>query len=92
MIHDLLPLALRGAERCSHRLLTVGVVAHDVEKLPGRTRHATPKSVDEGGARRPVLKRRDGVVVSRVGELGAALGEVLYVLAKTLPQLVLVVT
>jgi hypothetical protein len=67
------------------------VVARDVEELRGRARHATPESVDEGGACCPVLKRRDGIVVSHAGELGAALGEASYVLVKTLPRLLLAV-
>jgi hypothetical protein len=48
--------------------------------------------MDEGGARRTVLKRRDGTVVCCAGELGARLGEASYVLAKTLPRLLLAVT
>jgi hypothetical protein len=48
--------------------------------------------VDEGGAHRAVLKHRDGIVVRRAGELGAALGEAPYVLAETLPRLLLAVT
>jgi hypothetical protein len=92
MVHDLFPLALRGVERRSNRLLTVGVVARDIEEFTSRTRHATPESVDEGGTRHPVLKCRDGVVVGRAGELGAALGEASYVLAETLPRLLLAVT
>jgi hypothetical protein len=55
-------------------------------------RHAMPESMDEGGARRAVLKRRDGVVVCRAGELGAVLGEASYVLAETPPWLLLAVT
>jgi hypothetical protein len=41
--------------------------------------------VDEGRARRAVLERRDGIVVGRTWELGAAHGEALYVLAETPP-------
>jgi hypothetical protein len=67
------------------------VIACDVEEFPCHTRRATPESVDEGGACRPILKRRDGVVVRRSGELGAALGEASYVLVKTLPWLLLAV-
>jgi hypothetical protein len=48
--------------------------------------------MDEGGARRPILKRRDGVVIGGARELGAALGEVSCVLAETLPQLLLAVS
>jgi hypothetical protein len=44
--------------------------------------------VDEGGA---VLECRDGVVVGRTGELGAALGEVLDVVAQAFTQLLLAV-
>jgi hypothetical protein len=55
-------------------------------------RGITPKSVDEGGTCRSVLKYQDGVVVGRARELGAALGEPPYVLAKTLPRLLLAVT
>jgi hypothetical protein len=84
MVHDLFPLALRGVEHCGHRLLAVGMIAHDVEEFPRRAWHATPKSMDEGGTRRRVLEHRDGVVVGRAGELGAALGEASYVLAKAL--------
>jgi hypothetical protein len=68
------------------------VVAHDVEELAGRARHAASESVDEGCARRAVLERRDGVVVDRTSELGAALGEASYVLTETLPRLLLAVT
>jgi hypothetical protein len=67
MVHDLFPLALRGIERRGHRLLAISVVARDVEEFPRGTRHATPESVDEEGTHRPVLKRRDGVVVCRAG-------------------------
>jgi hypothetical protein len=55
-------------------------------------RHATPESVDEGGAHRSVLKRLDRVIVCCARELGAALGEASYVLAKTFPRLLLAVT
>jgi hypothetical protein len=82
---------LRGAQRRGDRFLAVGVVARDVEELVGRARHAVPESVDEGRARRAVLEHRDGVVVCRAGELGAALGEASYVLAETLPRLLLAV-
>jgi hypothetical protein len=47
--------------------------------------------VDEGLARRAVLEHRDGVIVGRTGELGATLGEASYVLAETLPRLLLAV-
>jgi hypothetical protein len=67
------------------------VVAHDVKDLASRAWHATPKSVDERCARCPILKRRDGIVVGRAWELGVALGEALYVLAKSLPRLLLAV-
>jgi hypothetical protein len=50
------------------------MVARDVEELTGRTRHTTPEPVDEGGARCPVLKCRDGVIIGRTRELGAAIG------------------
>jgi folate-dependent phosphoribosylglycinamide formyltransferase PurN len=80
MVHDLLPLALRGVKRCGDRFLAIGVVARDVKELAGCTRHAVPESMDEGCACHVVLQRRDGVIVSRTGELGAALGEVSYVL------------
>jgi hypothetical protein len=61
------------------------VVARDVEEFASRARHAVPESVNKGRACRAVLKRRDGVVVGRAGELGAALGEALYVLTETSP-------
>jgi hypothetical protein len=67
------------------------VVARDVEELASRVRHAAPESVDEGRARHAVLEHRDGVVVGRTGELGAALGEVPYVLAETSPRLLLAI-
>jgi hypothetical protein len=47
---------LRSVERRDNRFLTVGVVARDVEELASRMRHAAPNSVDEGRARRAVLK------------------------------------
>jgi hypothetical protein len=67
------------------------MIACNVEELTGRTRHATPKSVDEGSAHHPVLKCQDNVVVGRAGKLGAAVGEASYVLVKTLPRLLLAV-
>jgi hypothetical protein len=87
VVHDLLPLSLRGVQRRTHRLLAVGVVAHDVEEFTGPAWHATSESVDEGGASCSVLKCRDGVVVSRARKLDATLGEASYVLAETLPRL-----
>jgi hypothetical protein len=82
---------LRGVERRGDRFLVIGMVAYDVEELAGRAGHAAPKSMDEGRARRAVLECRDGIVVSRTGELGATLGEASYVLAEALPRLLLVV-
>jgi hypothetical protein len=41
VVHNLLPLSLRGVERRSNRFLTVGVVAHDVEELAGRASERT---------------------------------------------------
>jgi hypothetical protein len=82
---------LRGVERRGDRFFTVGVVARDVEELAGRARHAAPESVDDGRARRAILERRNGIIVSRTGELGAALGEASYVLAETLPRPLLAV-
>jgi hypothetical protein len=67
------------------------VVARNVEELASRARHAAPESMDEGHARRAVLECRDGVIVGRTGELGAALGEAPYVLAEALPRLLLAV-
>jgi hypothetical protein len=91
MVHDLLPLALRGVQRCGNRFLAIDVVARDVNELTGRARHVMPESVDEGRARHAILKHRDDVVVGRAGELSAVLGEASYVLAKTLPRLLLAV-
>jgi hypothetical protein len=91
MVHDLFPLALRGIERCGHRLLSVGVITHDVEEFAHRARHAAPETMDEGGTRHPILERRDGVVVGHAGKLGAVLGEAPYVFAKTLPGLLFAV-
>jgi hypothetical protein len=91
VVHDFLPLALRGVERCGNRFLAVSVVAHDVEELAGRTRHAVPKSVDEGSAGCAILEHRDGVLVGRTGEFGAALREALNVLAQALSRLLLAV-
>jgi hypothetical protein len=82
---------LKGIKRRGVCFLTVGMVARDVEKLASRARHAAPESMDEGRARRAVLECRDGVVVGRTGELGAALGEASYVLAEALPRLLLAV-
>jgi hypothetical protein len=67
------------------------MVARDVEELTCQAGHAVPELVDEGRARRAVLKCRDGVVVGRTGELGAVLGEVSYVLMEALPRLLLAV-
>jgi hypothetical protein len=50
-----------------------------------------PELVDEGRAHHVVLEHRDGVIVSRTGELGAALGEAPYVLAETFPRMLLAV-
>jgi hypothetical protein len=72
---------LKDVERRGDRFLAVGMVARDVKELVGRARHVAPESMEEGRARRAVLERRDGVVVGRTGELGAALGEAAYVLA-----------
>jgi hypothetical protein len=91
MVHDLFPLALRGVECHGHRLLTVGVIARDVEEFPRRARHEMPESMDEVGTRRPVLECRDDIVVGCTGELGVALEEAPYVLAKALPGLLLAV-
>jgi hypothetical protein len=91
VVHDLLPLRLRSVEHCGDCFLAISVVARDVEELAGRAWHVASESVDEGRARRAVLERRDGIVVGCTGELGAALGEVLYVLAETLPRLLLAV-
>jgi hypothetical protein len=82
---------LRGVERRGDRFLAVGVVAHNFKELTSRAGHAAHKPVDEGCARRAVLECRDGVVVGRTGELGAALGEASYVLAEALPRLLLAV-
>jgi hypothetical protein len=91
VVHDLIPLALRGVKRRDNHFLTVSVIARDVEELVSRARHAVPEPVDEGRARRAMLERRDGVVVGRTGELGAALGEASYVLTETFPWLLLAV-
>jgi hypothetical protein len=91
VVHNLFPLSLRGVERRNNCLLAISMVARDVEELAGRARHAAPESVDKGGAGRPVLKRRDGVVVDRAGELGAGIGEVSYALVETLPRLLFAV-
>jgi hypothetical protein len=60
-------------------------------ELPGCTRRATSKSVDEGGGGGAVLKHLDGVIVSCAGELGAMLGVVLDVLAQALSRPLLAV-
>jgi hypothetical protein len=91
VVHDLLPLALRGVEYRGDCFLVVGVVARDVEEFARRARHAVPESVDELRACRAVLEHRYGVIVGRTGELGTALEEATYVLAETLPRLLLVV-
>jgi hypothetical protein len=57
MVHDLLPLALRGVENHCDRHLTVCMVARDVEELSRGSRRAAPESVDEGGAGHAVLER-----------------------------------
>jgi hypothetical protein len=54
-------------------------------------RHAASESVDEGLTRHAILECRDGIVVGRTGELNAALGEAQYVLAETLPRLLLAI-
>jgi hypothetical protein len=91
MVHDLLPLALRGIERRGDCFLAVSVVARDVEELAGCSRHAAPESMDEGCAGRVILERRDGVIVSHTGEFGATLGEAPNVLTQALSRLLLVV-
>jgi hypothetical protein len=91
MVHDLFPLALRGVEHRGYRHLVVGMIARDVEEFLRRAWHATPESMDEGGTHRPILERRDGVVVGCARKLGVALGEALYVLAKALPGLLLAI-
>jgi hypothetical protein len=91
VVHDLLPLALRGVERCGDRFLAISVVARDVEEPAGRVRHAAPESADEGRAHHAFLQRRDGVIVGRSGELGAALGEASDVLTLALPRRLLAV-
>jgi hypothetical protein len=57
MVHDLLPLALRGVENHCDRHLTVCMVARDVEELSRGSRRAAPESVDEGGTGHAVLER-----------------------------------
>jgi hypothetical protein len=61
------------------------------EELKSRTRHAARDMMDEGGACRAVLERRNGVVVGCIREFGAALGEASDVLALALPRLLLAV-
>jgi hypothetical protein len=82
---------LKGVEHHGDRFLAIGMVARDVKELAGRARHAALELVDDGCARCAVLEHRDGVVVGRTGELGAVLGEASYVLAETLPRLLLAV-
>jgi hypothetical protein len=91
VVHDLLPLIVRCVQCRGDRFLAVDVVACDVEELTSCARHATPELMDEGGACRAILEHRAGDVVGGAGELGAALGEGPYVLAKTLPQMLLAV-
>jgi hypothetical protein len=55
VVHNLLPLALRGVKRRSDRFLAIDVVARDVEEFANCARLAVPESVDEGRARRAVL-------------------------------------
>jgi hypothetical protein len=57
MVHDLLPLVLRGVKNHCDRHLTVCIVARDVEELSRGSRRAAPESVDEGGAGHAVLER-----------------------------------
>jgi hypothetical protein len=78
------PRTVRYSGSLLDRFLAVSVVARDVEELAGRTRHAAPETMDERGAGRAILERRDGVVVGRTGEFGAALGEALNVLTRAL--------
>jgi hypothetical protein len=47
--------------------------------------------VDEGGAGRVVLERRDGVIVGHTGKLSATLGEASDVLAQAFSRLLLAV-
>jgi hypothetical protein len=56
MVHDQLPLALRGVERRRGRLLVVRMV-RNVEEFPHGPEHAASESVDEGGAAHVILKR-----------------------------------
>jgi hypothetical protein len=74
MVHDLFPLAL-GLLRVTATISSPFAWLRDVEELPISLVRAAPESMDEGGAGRAVLKHRDGIIVHRVGKLGAVLGE-----------------
>jgi hypothetical protein len=67
VVHDLLPLALRGVERRGDRFLAIGVVARGVKELAGRV-----------GQRRPSWWMRDMHVVpfwnAKMASLTVALG------------------
>jgi hypothetical protein len=91
VVNDLFLLALRGVEHCGDRLLSISMVARDVEELLGRARHAAPEPVDEGGTCHAVVECRDGVVVGCVGKFSAALGEAPDVLVQALSQLLLAI-
>jgi hypothetical protein len=91
MVHDLFPLSLGSVEGSCHRLLAIRMVARDIEELPRGSERAMPEAMDEGGAGRAVLERRDGLVVRRAGKLGTSLGEAPDVLAQALPWLLLAV-
>jgi hypothetical protein len=67
------------------------MIADDVEELLRGSRRAAPKSMDEGGAGRAVLERRDGVVVHRTGKFSVVLGEASDVFAQALPRLLLAI-
>jgi hypothetical protein len=77
----LLPLVEGGS------FLPVGMIRGEVEELLGSFWLDSPYLMDKGVARGTILEHCDGLVVSRVEELGTIFGEVANVVTETLTLL-----
>jgi hypothetical protein len=81
----LLLLKLTLAE--SNSFFPIGVVSGQIEELADGFRLDTPYPVDKDLARGTIFESSDDLIVGRVGELSAALGEAANVVAETLTLL-----